>query len=56
MKIEPIHEYKVVIVNKITNKEKIVFIKSANIELAYDEITKVYQEFLIKNIKYNWVL
>ena len=54
MEIEPIHEYKVMIVNKKTGREKIVIIKSTNIELAHEEAIKCYKDFFIKNIRYNW--
>jgi hypothetical protein len=53
--IEPIHEYKVMMVNKTTNKKRTVIVKSTNIELAYEESTKFYKDFFIKNIKYNWI-
>ena len=55
METEPIHEYKVMIVNKTTGREKIVMIKSTNIELAHEEATKCYKDFFIKNIRYNWI-
>jgi len=54
VEIEPIHEYKVMIVNKTTGREKIVIIKSTNIELAHEEAIKCYKDFFIKNIRYNW--
>jgi len=54
VKIEPVHEYKVMITDKTTNREKIVTIKSTNIELAYEEASKLHKDFFIKNIKYNW--
>jgi len=52
---EPIHEYKVIIVNKTTNKEKTVTVKSTNIELAYEEACEFYKDFFIKRIRYNWI-
>ena len=55
MLTEPIHEYKVMMVNKITNKKSTVIVKSTNIELAYDEATKFYKNFFIKSIRYNWL-
>jgi hypothetical protein len=42
------------IVNKKTSREKIVIIKSTNIELAHEEAIKCYKDFFIKNIRYNW--
>jgi hypothetical protein len=55
VKIEPIHEYKVMIVNKTTNVKKTVIVKSTNIELAHEDATKCYKDFFIENIKYNWI-
>jgi hypothetical protein len=55
VEIEPIHEYKVMIVNKTTGREKTVIIKSTNIELAHEEATKCYKDYFIKNIRYNWI-
>jgi hypothetical protein len=53
--IEPIHEYKVMMINKTTNRKKTVIVKSTNIELAHEEATKCYKDFFIKDIRYNWI-
>jgi len=55
MNTEPIHEYKVMIVNKTTNRKKTVIVKSTNIESAHEEATKFYKDFFIKDIRYNWI-
>ena len=55
MNTEPIHEYRVMIVNKTTNIKKTVIVKSTNIESAYEEATKFYKDFFIKDIRYNWI-
>jgi UDP-glucose 6-dehydrogenase len=55
VEIEPIHEYKVMIVNKTTNKKKTVIVKSTNIELAHEEVSKLYKDFFIKDLRYNWL-
>jgi hypothetical protein len=53
--IEPIHEYKVMMINKTTNKKKTVIVKSTNIELAHEDAIKCYKDFFIKDIRYNWL-
>lgn len=55
MNIEPIHEYKVMIVNKTTGRKKTVIVESTNIELAYEETSKLYKDFFIKDLRYNWL-
>jgi len=55
MKINFIHEYKVMMVNKKYQTKKQVIIKSTDIESAYIAAVDIYKDFIIKDIKYNWI-
>ena len=50
-----IHEYKVTMVNKKYQTKKQVIIKSTDIESAYTAAVSLYEDFIIKDIKYNWL-
>ena len=43
------------IVNKTTGRKKTVIVESTNIELAYEETSKLYKDFFIKDLRYNWL-